>query len=73
MNEKLSNLVGDKKYTEIAQHLSISANYFGLIVAGKRTPSLEVAKEICDYFDTTVEDIFFKNKCDKKTRFPAKV
>ncbi|MHC5278900.1 helix-turn-helix transcriptional regulator [Listeria kieliensis] len=73
MNEKLSNLVGNKKYTEVAKHLSISANYFGLIVAGKRTPSLEVAKEICEYFDTTVEDLFFNHECDESALKLTKV
>ncbi|EHC6275941.1 helix-turn-helix domain-containing protein [Listeria monocytogenes serotype 1/2b] len=68
MNKKLLKLVGEKKYTEIAKNLSISANYFGLIVSGKRTPSLEVAKEICDYFNSTVEEVFFNQKSDEMTR-----
>ncbi|ECJ9747496.1 helix-turn-helix transcriptional regulator [Listeria monocytogenes] len=73
MNKELINLVGEKKYTEIAKNLSISANYFGLIVTGKRTPSLEVAKEISDYFNSTVEELFFNHKSDEKTQKLTKI
>ncbi|EAE7386048.1 XRE family transcriptional regulator [Listeria monocytogenes] len=73
MNKELLNLVGERKYTEIAKNLSISANYFGLIVTGKRTPSLEVAKEISDYFNSTVEELFFNQKSDEMTRSLAEI
>ncbi|EAE0845527.1 XRE family transcriptional regulator [Listeria monocytogenes] len=73
MNKELLNLVGERKYTEIAKNLSISANYFGLIVTGKRTPSLEVAKEISDYFNSTVEELFFNQKSDEVTRSLAEI
>ena len=51
---------------DVAEAVDVTASYYGMIEQGKRNPNLEVAKKIADFFDTTVDDIFFENKNDNR-------
>ncbi|EHQ5231637.1 helix-turn-helix transcriptional regulator [Listeria monocytogenes] len=66
MNKPLKELSKNKTYEEITSNMSISANYFGRIIRGERSPTLHVAKEIADYFDVTIDYIFFNRDVSKR-------
>ncbi|MEO4053413.1 helix-turn-helix domain-containing protein [Solibacillus sp. CAU 1738] len=55
----LINLRGDKSRSEVAFDLKITPQMLGAIERGDRTPSLQLAKKIADYYDTTVDVVFF--------------
>lgn len=58
-------LRGDKSRSSVAKDLRITPQMLGAIERGDRTPSLELAKRIADYYGKTVDNIFF-NKKDTK-------
>lgn len=47
---------------ELAEELNVTSGAVGMWETGKRVPNLDMAKEIADYFDTTIEEIFFTEK-----------
>ncbi len=44
---------------DVALILGISTSYYGMIEKGSRTPSLVLAKQISNYFEESLEKIFF--------------
>lgn len=48
------------KQKDIAKAVGITTSYYGMIEQGVRTPTLEVAKKIADFFGKSVEEIFLK-------------
>lgn len=58
-----------KKYSltqeELARHMDVVPDYISMIERGARTPGFLLAKKIADYFDTTVDDIFFDDVSNK--------
>lgn len=56
---RLVELRGIKSRTDVAADLGITPQMLGAIERGDRTPSLPLAKKIADYYDTTVDLIFF--------------
>lgn len=44
---------------ELAEELKVTSGAVGMWETGKRVPNLDMAKEIADYFNTTIEEIFF--------------
>lgn len=44
---------------DIAKKLEITPQMLGAIERGDRTPSLELAKKIADFYKTTIDDLFF--------------
>jgi putative transcriptional regulator len=56
-----------KKVTQqdMAEILDISPVYYGMIERGERNPTLELAKNIADVLDSTVDEIFFNEKLYK--------
>ena len=64
---KLINLRKQRclKQKDVALALRFTTSYYGMIELGVRTPSLEHAKNIADFFSVNVEDIFF-NDTDNK-------
>ncbi|MCX2825294.1 helix-turn-helix domain-containing protein [Bacillus pseudomycoides] len=44
---------------DIAKMLEITPQMLGAIERGDRTPSLELAKKIADFYKTTIDDLFF--------------
>lgn len=47
---------------ELAEELNVTSGAVGMWETGKRVPNLDMAKEIADYFNTTIEEIFFAEK-----------
>ena len=44
---------------ELADELNVATHYIYMIETGIRTPGFKFSKRIADYFETTIEDIFF--------------
>lgn len=63
MKNKISYLRLKEGFTqkELANKLSITTSHFGMIETGVRNPSLNLAYKISKIFNTTIENIFFKN------------
>lgn len=55
-----------KKQEDIAKIIGIGLNTYNLKENGKSSFSLEEAKKIADYFNTTIDDLFFNNKVNFK-------
>ncbi|KEK25723.1 helix-turn-helix transcriptional regulator [Bacillus gaemokensis] len=43
----------------LAKKLKITPQMLGAIERGDRTPSLELAKRIANFYKTTIDDLFF--------------
>lgn len=56
---RMIELRGSKGRTDVAADLGITPQMLGAIERGDRTPSLPLAKKIADYYNTTVDLIFF--------------
>lgn len=50
---------------ELAKKMDVVPDYISMIERGARTPGFLLAKKIADYFDTTVDDIFFDDASNK--------
>lgn len=44
---------------DVAQAVSMTTSYYGMLEIGKRKPSLEVAYKLAQFYGTTIEKIFF--------------
>lgn len=64
MREKLIDLRGEKTVTEVAKDIGITRQMLSAIEAGIRTPSLELARKIANYYSSSIEEIFFETKCN---------
>ncbi|MBG9749708.1 helix-turn-helix transcriptional regulator [Bacillus tropicus] len=53
-------------YKELAKHCGVTERYIRMIDSKERTPSMETAKKISDYLGESIEDVFFKDKSNKK-------
>ncbi|MGE7922340.1 helix-turn-helix transcriptional regulator [Viridibacillus arvi] len=65
MNGNIERLVlfklrGNYSRVKVANELGITPQMLGAIERGDRTPSLQLAKKIADYYGATVDDIFFE-------------
>lgn len=58
-NEFLISLRGQKSRKTVAKDLRITPQGLGLIERGERIPRPELMKRIADYYDKTVDEIFF--------------
>ncbi|PGZ08863.1 transcriptional regulator [Bacillus cereus] len=56
---KMIELRNGQSRIKIAQKLIITPQMLGAIERGDRTPSLELAKKIADFYKTTIDDLFF--------------
>lgn len=65
---QLIQLRGKKGRKEVADDLQITPQMLGMIERGQRTPSLTLAKKIADYYNVSVDEIFFKQ--NRHTLFP---
>ncbi|AVK86025.1 transcriptional regulator [Lysinibacillus sp. B2A1] len=64
MREKLIDLRGGKTVTEVAKDLGITRQMLSAIEGGTRTPSLELARRIANYYSSSIEYIFFESICN---------
>lgn len=58
---------GDKSQKSVAHSIGITTSYYGMIELGVRNPSLDVAMDIANYYNTSIEDLFFDNISSMKT------
>jgi putative transcriptional regulator len=56
---KLIELRAGKSRLEVSEELEITPQMLGAIERGDRTPSLNLAKKIADYYNVSVDEIFF--------------
>lgn len=61
-------LRNEKKITqeEMANDLSVTQSAVAQWESGKRVPPLKKAKEIADYFNTTIDVVFFEGEYNSK-------
>lgn len=50
------------KQREIAEAVGITTSYYGMIERGVRNPTLDLAKKIAEFLNTSIEEIFFEDK-----------
>lgn len=63
---KVVNMKHSILYKELAKHCGVTERYIRMIDSKERTPSMETAKKISDYLGESIEDVFFKDKSNKK-------
>ncbi|MBJ8188037.1 helix-turn-helix transcriptional regulator [Bacillus cereus] len=62
MNEKRNKMIefrSNQSRLIVAKNLKITPQMLGAIERGDRTPSLELAKRIADFYKTTIDNLFF--------------
>ncbi|HDR4908770.1 TPA: helix-turn-helix domain-containing protein [Bacillus cereus] len=62
MNKKRNKMIefrSNKSRLIVAKNLKITPQMLGAIERGDRTPSLELAKRIADFYKTTIDNLFF--------------
>ncbi|EAF3368767.1 transcriptional regulator [Listeria monocytogenes] len=62
MREKLVKLRGKRSRQDVSKDLGVTTQMLGAIERGDRTPSLNLANKIANYYNVPIEDIFFNNK-----------
>lgn len=50
---------------ELAKELDVVPDYISMLERGARTPGFSLAKKIADFFETTVDEIFFDVESNK--------
>lgn len=53
------------KQREVAAVIGVTASYYGMIELGDRTPDLELAKKIADFWGVSIEELFFNDLINK--------
>ena len=59
IGERLKNLRGDKTIKEVAVVLGISYSTLAMYENGYRVPKDEIKRKLANYYQTSVEDLFF--------------
>ncbi|HDX9609141.1 helix-turn-helix transcriptional regulator [Bacillus mycoides] len=62
MNKKRNKMIefrSNQSRLLVAKNLKITPQMLGAIERGDRTPSLELAKRIADFYKTTIDNLFF--------------
>ena len=61
IGEKMRELRGDKSQSLVAKDLMISDSALSSYENDERVPRDDVKKRIAEYYDTTVQEIFFNS------------
>lgn len=64
--QKLIRLRGDKSREEVAKKIGVSVSAISMYENGERIPRDDIKIRIADFYNTTVQDIFFDSKCHGK-------
>lgn len=56
---------GEKTVTAVAKDIGITRQMLSALESGSRTPSLELARKIANYYESTIEEIFFDSECNE--------
>lgn len=59
IGKKLLELRGDKSREEVAEKINISVSALQMYENGQRIPRDEIKVRLADYYNTTVQEIFF--------------
>lgn len=59
IGKKLITLRGDKSQAEVSSALGISPSALSMYEAGERVPRDEIKIRIADYYNQSIESIFF--------------
>lgn len=59
VRNSLKKLRGAQSMADVALKSRISRQMYGMIEAGVRTPSLDVARRIANALDTTIDEAFY--------------
>lgn len=62
-NLKNLRLKNNKSREELALEFEVTARHIAFLESGERTPSLELARRISEYFGVSIEEIFLPPKC----------
>lgn len=62
---KLVELRGKLSRPIVAKQIGITPQMLGAIERGDRTPSLSLAKKIAEYYNVSIDEIFFDDKGNK--------
>ncbi|MED1004659.1 helix-turn-helix transcriptional regulator [Bacillus mobilis] len=65
----MGNKMYDSKknlYKELASYCGVTERYIRMIDQKERTPSMRIARKIAQFFEMSVDDIFFNNKSNFK-------
>lgn len=57
--QKLIRLRGDKSREEVAKKIGVSVSAISMYENGERIPRDDIKIRIADFYNTTVQDIFF--------------
>ncbi|MCM3703779.1 helix-turn-helix transcriptional regulator [Paenibacillus macerans] len=58
-NEKMIELRGDRSLREIAEQIGIPYSTYAMIESGHRFPRKTLAIKLAQFFETTVDELFF--------------
>lgn len=61
LRQMLIDARGKESRPDIAKQLEITPQMLGAIERGDRTPSLLLAKKIADFYDRTIDELFFNS------------
>lgn len=62
----LVELRGDKSQSEVAKAVGIATSTLGMYETEQRIPRDSIKIALADYYNVTVQEIFFKKKCHEK-------
>ena len=71
IGKRLIDLRGKRTQNEVASALGISVSALGMYERGERMPRDEVKLAIANYYDVTVQSIFFNSEDTKRVERPA--
>ena len=64
--KRLVELRGDKSQAEVANAIGIATSTLGMYETEQRIPRDSIKIALAEYYKTTVQDIFFTDKCHEK-------
>ena len=62
MNNKLVKLRGTRTQEEIANAIGISISAIGMYETGQRVPRDEIKVKLANFYNVSIESLFFDNK-----------
>jgi transcriptional regulator with XRE-family HTH domain len=66
ISERLVSLRGSRSQREVSKALGISTSALAMYEGGHRIPRDEIKIKIAEYYNKSVQAIFFTQKCHKK-------
>lgn len=67
--KRLVELRGDRSQSEVANAIGIATSTLGMYETEQRIPRDSIKIALAEYYGTTVQDIFFTEKCHERGQF----